>query len=56
MVIAQTKKMIITFEVGIFMDILKVATARKKNVVSLELSMVEYSSNISHISAFANHL
>ena len=53
-VIVQTKKMIITIEVGIFMDILKVETARK-NVVSLELSMVEYSSNKNHISAFANH-
>ena len=39
MVIVQTKKMIITIEVGIFMDILKVATAKKN--VSLELSMVE---------------
>lgn len=36
----QTKLMIITIEVGIFMDILKVASKRK-NVVSLELSMVE---------------
>ena len=39
MVIVQIKKMIITIEVGIFMDIKKVATARK--IGSLELSMVE---------------